>query len=141
MAMTKEEILNDLSGNTYATLKPSPVHGIGVFAIRDIPKGCRHIFSKGHGKWIKVSIGEVERLPAHSKDLVETYCVFDDEHYFVPDYGFKVMDMVNYLNHSPHPNILSINDGEDFEALADIPSGTELLINYELIVENIEKYD
>jgi SET domain-containing protein len=122
-------------------LKPSPVHGIGVFAIRDIPKGCRNIFSKGHGKWIKVPIAEVEKLPPHSKDLVETYCVFDEVNYFVPDYGFKVMDMVNYLNHSSAPNIISVSDGEDFEALTDIPAGTELLINYEHIVENIEQYD
>lgn len=139
--MTKDELLDELSHHTYAILKPSTVHGIGVFASRDIPKGCRDIFSKGHGKWIKLPIKEVEKLPVHSKDLVETYCVFDEEHYFVPDYGFKVMDMVNYLNHSQSPNIISINEGEDFEALKDIPAGSELLINYDHIVENIEKYD
>jgi SET domain-containing protein len=139
--MTKEELLKDLADNTYALLKPSPVHGIGVFAIRNIPKGCRDIFSKGHGKWIKLPIAEVEKLPPHSKDLVETYCVFDNDNYFVPDYGFKVMDMVNYLNHSSTPNIISVDDGEEFEALTDIPAGAELLINYEHIVENIENYD
>ncbi|MEI9911056.1 MAG: SET domain-containing protein [Bacteroidota bacterium] len=139
--MNKDELLKELMTETYAMLKPSPVHGIGVFAIRDIPKGCRNIFSKDHGQWIKVPIAEIEKLPAHSKELVETYCVFDEEYYFMPDYGFKVMDMVNYLNHSAVPNIISVNDGEDFEALTDIPAGTELLINYEHIVENIEKYD
>lgn len=139
--MNKDELLNELMIETYAMLKPSTVHGIGVFAIRNIPKGCRHIFSKGHGQWIKVPIEEVEKLPAHSKELVETYCVFDKEYYFMPDYGFKVMDMVNYLNHSSVPNIISVNDGEDFEALTDILPGTELLINYEHIVEDIEKYD
>lgn len=139
--MTKDQILDELTHYTYAMLKPSPVHGIGVFAIRDIPKGCQNIFSKGHGKWIKIPITEVEKLPPYSKDLVETYCVFDEENYFIPDYGFKVMDMVNYLNHSSKPNIISINDGEDFEALSDIPAGSELLINYGHIVENIEKYD
>jgi SET domain-containing protein len=139
--MNKDELLKELMTDTYAMLKPSPVHGIGVFAIRDIPKGCSYIFSKDHGQWIKVPIAEVEKLPAHSKELVETYCVFDEENYFMPDYGFKVMDMVNYLNHSSVPNIISVNDGEDFEALTDIPAGAELLINYEHIVENIEKYD
>ena len=139
--MNKDELLKELMTDTYAMLKPSPVHGIGVFAIRDIPKGCSNIFSKDHGQWIKVPIAEVEKLPAHSKELVETYCVFDEENYFMPDYGFKVMDMVNYLNHSSVPNIISVNDGEDFEALTDIPAGAELLINYEHIVENIEKYD
>jgi SET domain-containing protein len=138
--MTKEELIKELNHNTYAMLKPSAVHGIGVFAIRDIPKGCRNIFSRGHGEWVKLPITEIEKLPNHARELVETYCLYDEHNYYVPDYGFKVMDMVNYLNHSFSPNIISINHGEEFEALVDIAAGTELLINYEQIVEDIEKY-
>ena len=82
----------------------------------------------------------MEKLPAHSRSLIETYCLFDDDDYYVPDYGFKVMDLVNYLNHSSSPNIVSVNDGEYFEALTDIPAGTELFINYEDVVE-VEGYD
>ncbi len=131
----KEKLLQELTQHTYAMLRPSAVHGIGVFALCDIPKGCREIFSKNVGEWIKLPITEVDNLPAHARQLVETYCLYDEEHYFVPDYGFKVMDLVNYLNHSPVPNICSVNHGEYFEALTDIPAGTELLINYGEIVE------
>lgn len=138
--MTKEELMKELSGETYAMLKPSPVHGIGVFAMQLIPKGCRTIFSNNIGQWVRLPITEVEQLPSHSRNLVETYCLYDDEHYYVPDYGFKVMDMVNYLNHSSTPNIMSVNHGEYFEALTDIPAGAELLINYGEIV-NTEEYD
>jgi len=138
--MTKEELLKELSEEIYAVLKPSPVHGIGVFALRDIPKGCRNIFSKNIGEWIKLPIAAIEQLPEHSRNLVETYCLYDDENYYVPDYGFKVMDLVNYLNHSATPNIISINNGECFEALTSISAGTELLINYGEIVETGE-YD
>ena len=120
-------------------LKPSPIEGIGVFAIRDIPKGCRTIFSAGIGEWIKVSIDEVEKLPAHSRNLVETYCLYDEENYFVPSYGFKLMDTVLYLNHSAQFNIASVNDGEQFEALRDIEAGEELLVDYGSIVE-VEGY-
>ena len=138
--MNKEELLQELHQDNYAALQPSPVHGIGVFAIRDIPKGCRTIFSAGIGGWIKLTFAEVAQLPAHSRNLVETYCLYDEENYFVPDYGFKVMDMVNYLNHSATPNIISINHGEYFEALDDIPEGTELFVNYEEIVK-VEDYN
>ena len=138
--MTKEELLKELSQETYVALKPSAVHGIGVFAIMDIPKGCRNLFSKNVGDWIKLPISDVEKLPGHSRSLIETYCLYDEEHYFVPDYGFKVMDLVNYLNHSSVPNVISVNDGEYFEALVDIPAGTELMINYGDIVE-VEGYD
>ncbi|MBL7746014.1 MAG: SET domain-containing protein [Chitinophagaceae bacterium] len=138
--MTQDELLKELRDDMYVMLKPSPVHGIGVFAIRDIPKGCRSIFSNHQSEWIKLPIREVEKLPDHSRNLVETYCLFDEENYYVPEYGFKIMDMVNYINHSSTPNIQSINDGEFFEALADIPSGTELLVNYGHIVAT-EEYD
>ena len=138
--MTKIELLNELQKETYVALKPSPVHGIGVFAIRDIPKGCRNIFSKTVGEWIKLSFAEVEQLPAYSRNLIETYCLYDETHYFVPDYGFKLMDLVLYLNHSAEPNIISINDGEQFEALRDIKEGEELLVNYGTIAEGLNDY-
>lgn len=137
--MTKEELLQELSQETFVALRPSPVHGIGVFAIADIPKGCRTIFSKNVGSWIRLPIADVEQLPEHSRSLIETYCLYDEASYFVPDYGFKVMDLVNYLNHSSSPNVASVNDGEYFEALTDIPAGTELLVNYGEIVE-VEGY-
>jgi SET domain-containing protein len=132
--MNIKELLSELTNNTYVMIKPSPVDGIGVFAIRDIPKGCRKMFSKGIGEWIKIPKAKIELLPAHSKTLIETYCLYDDENYFVPDYGFKVMDLVNFLNHSDNPNIISINDGEEFEAIRDIIAGEELLIDYGNIV-------
>ena len=134
--MTREELLNDLNHHTYIMLKPSAVHGIGVFAIADIPKGCRDMFSKGIGEYIKVTKKEVDALPAHSKALIENYCLYDEEHYWIPDHGFKVVDLVGFLNHSDEPNISSINDGEEFEALRNIKQGEELFIDYGTIVDN-----
>jgi SET domain-containing protein len=136
--MTREELLHELSHEMFITLKPSSVHGIGVFALCPIPKGCRTIFSKNVGEWIQLPIPEVEALPDHSRNFVETYCLYDEEYYYVPDYGFKVMDMVNYLNHSSTPNIISMNHGEYFEAITDIPEGAELLIDYAAIVNTSE---
>jgi SET domain-containing protein len=138
--MTKEALLAQLKNDTYIILKPSGIHGIGVFAIRDIPKGCRNMFSRGAGEWIKLPIAEVDALPDHARELVETYCLFDEDNYYVPDYGFKLMDLVNYLNHSTHPNIVSVNDGEEFEALRDIKTGEELLVNYGHLVDGMESY-
>jgi SET domain-containing protein len=133
--MNKEALLKELASATYVMIKPSPLHGIGVFAIRDIPKGTKNIFSKGVGDWIKVSKEEVDALPQHSKDLIENHCLFDEDHYFIPDYGFKLVDLVIYLNHSETPNVISLNDGEEFEAIRDIANGEELLVDYGTIVE------
>lgn len=136
--MTKEQLLLELKHDTWVMMKPSPVHGNGVFALRDIPKGKRGLFSKNIGEWIKVERSEIDTLPQHSKELVETYCLFDEDYYYVPDYGFKVMDIVIFLNHSETPNIVSINDGEDFETLREIKSGEELFIDYGEIVDSDE---
>jgi SET domain-containing protein len=136
--MNKEALLKELANSTYVMIQPSPLHGIGVFAIRDIPKGTSNIFSKGVGDWIKVSKEEVDALPQHSKDLIENHCLFDEDFYFIPDYGFKLVDLVIYLNHSETPNVISLNDGEEFEAIRDIANGEELLVDYGTIVESEE---
>ena len=138
--MTKAALLHELAGNTWVMIRPSPIEGIGVFALQDIPKGCRSMFSKANDQeqWIPVTKAEVEKLPAHAKALIENYCLYDEENYFVPDYGFKKMDLVNFLNHSDTPNVISINDGEFFEAIRDIKQGEELLIDYGEIVDSTE---
>jgi len=136
--MKKEALLKQLQSQTYVMIKPSPLHGIGVFAIRDIPKGTKNIFSEGFGDWIQVSKEEVEALPKHSRDLIENHCLFDDNNYFIPEYGFKLVDLVIYLNHSDTPNVISLNEGEQFEALIDIKEGQELLVDYGTIVESTE---
>ena len=134
--MTKEELLNELAGNTWVMIRSSPIEGIGVFAMQDIPKGCCSMFSKANEQeqWIPITKIEVEKLPPHAKALIENYCLYDDENYFVPNYGFKKMDLVNFLNHSETPNLISINDGEFFEAIRDIKQGEELFIDYGEIV-------
>jgi SET domain-containing protein len=132
--MTKAQLLQELSANTWCMLRPSPLHGIGVFALCDIPQGCNTLFSSGVGNWIPVPKAEVAQLPPHSRELVENYCLYDEENYFVADYGFKVLDLVNFLNHSDTPNIASQNEGETFVALRNIACGEELLVDYGTIV-------
>lgn len=135
--MTKEELLQELAGNSWVMLKPSPIEGIGVFALRDIPEGCRDMFSKPDdaSEWITVSKNEVEALPAHAQFLVGNYCLYDEENYFVPAKGFKKLDISLFLNHADEPNIMSVDDGDYFETTRDIKEGEELLIDYGEIVD------
>lgn len=135
--MNKSELLAELSAHTYVMLKPSATAGTGVIALRDIPKGCRDMFSKPdpNDKWITLTQAEVDALPFHAKFLVQNYCLFDDQsNYFVPGKGFKKLDLSHFINHSDTPNIISIEDGEFFEATRDIQAGEELFIDYGTIV-------
>ncbi len=135
--MNKKILLDELTNHTYIMLKPSAVAGIGVFAIKNIPRGCRDMFSKPNKQdnWIKLSKKEVELLPQHTRLVIENYCLYDEENYFVPDHGFKKIDLSLFLNHSDNPNIISIQEGDYFEALRDIASGEELFIDYGEIVD------
>lgn len=128
----KTQLLNELIYGSYVILRPSPVAGIGVFALRDIPKGCRDMFSQPNpdDKWIKIPLGEVEQLPAHARFLVWNYCLFDDTDYYVPERGFKQVDLCLFLNHSDQPNVRSIDGGNYFEALRDIRKDEELFLYY-----------
>lgn len=136
--MTKEELLNELANNTWVMIKPSGIHGIGVFAIRDIPAGCKEIFSSEMGEWTTVPRKEIDELPTHAKDVVENYCLYDEDNYFVPAKGFKTMDLSLFLNHADTPNIISVNDGAYFEATREIKKGEELFVDYGEIVEGEE---
>ncbi len=131
----KERLLDELSHHHYVMIKPSPVHGIGVFAVVDIPKDCTQMFSKEDGQWTKLSFDEVNALPEASRYMIETYCLYDDTNYFVPADGFKKMDIALYLNHSETPNIASVNEGAEFITLREIKKGEELLVDYGTIVD------
>jgi SET domain-containing protein len=136
--MNKIKLLQELTSNTFITLQPSTIHGIGVFAITKIPKGCTSIFSKEEGEWVEVSFKEVEQLPQHAQALIENFCLFDEEKYFVPAKGFKAIDLSLFLNHSNEPNLISVNEGTYFETLRDIETGEELFIDYGTIVNSKE---
>lgn len=136
--MTKAELLAELTNNTYVMLRPSPIEGVGVFAIRDIPKGCRDMFSKpdANDEWITVPKNEVDNLPPHAQFIVGNYCLYDDDNYFIPGNGFKKIDLSLFLNHADIANVISINDGDYFEAVRDIKAGEELLVDYGEIVDD-----
>jgi SET domain-containing protein len=132
-----ELLLHELANNTYVALRPSPVAGIGVFAIRPIRKGCRDMFSKPNPaeQWQTLTHAQVKALPEHARALVENFCLFDETVYYVPQQGFKALDISLFLNHADVPNIQSIDDGNYFEALRDISAGEELFLDYGKIVD------
>ncbi len=127
-----DRILRELREHTWVMLRPSALAGVGVFAVRDIPKGCRAMFTppSTDDDFVPVARADIDALPAHAKVLVENYCLYDADWYYVPRDGFTKMDLVHFLNHSETPNVLSIDDGNYFETTRDISAGEELLVDY-----------
>lgn len=136
--MIVDQILNELRQRTYVMLRPSAVAGVGVFAIRDIPKGCREMFgapAAGADEYVAVPRTQIDVLPEHARHVVENYCLYDAEHYYVPADGFKKVDLVHFLNHSDTPNVVSLDEGAYFETLVDVPNGSELFVDYGTLVD------
>ena len=74
----KNKILNILKDNTYCRLQPSPIHGIGVFAIKDIPDGVNPFSDSLFTDDILIKHEELEVLDREVKDLVYTLYMSDE---------------------------------------------------------------
>jgi SET domain-containing protein len=135
MEDNKHKLLNELA-STFAMLKASPLHGVGVFAIRNIRQNESKIFSSEIGEWVELSFEEVQNLSAEIQALIENYCLFDEKGYFVPAHGFKSIDLSLCLNHSDNPNLISVDDGAYFIATRDILNGEELTVDYGTICDS-----
>ena len=62
MAIDKTRILKHLQTEVYCRLGVSPIHGIGVFAIRDIPKGTHPLVSLLKIKEFSFTKKEIKKL-------------------------------------------------------------------------------
>jgi len=116
--------------DTSIGLAPSPIHGVGVFALCDIPASRTDVFSSGSENWPEVSQAVVETLPQHTQKLIATYCLLDDGKVYLPPHGFKIVDLAFFLNHSDEPNLKQMEGGNYFVTLRPIHAGEELTIDY-----------
>ncbi len=112
----------------YVRLKPSPIHGVGVFAICDIPKGTK-IFSNDDSEMTWINKADIGNIDSELKRLYDDFCVLKDGNLGCPK-NFNMLTVGWYLNNSKdNPNVRCI-DNYDFIALRDIKKGEELIVDY-----------
>jgi uncharacterized protein len=119
--------------NVYARLGKSNIHGVGVFAIIDIPKGT-YVFEgdKSEMLWFREEEIDLSGLPLAIQKLYGDFCVIlqegNSKKYGCPD-SFNNMPISWFLNSSEDPN-LACDKNYDFYALRDIKAGEELTVDY-----------
>lgn len=139
--MQKKQFLRSLH-EVYCRLGVT-AHGVGVVAIRPIPKGVdpfKHCDPFGDVLEIPEAELESADAPEEAKALVRDFCALQDGTYFVPNYGIDAIDKSYFLNHSKKPNMITKDKGETFVAARDIAQGEELTANYDDYQEHREKF-
>ncbi|MFZ2738611.1 MAG: SET domain-containing protein-lysine N-methyltransferase [Burkholderiaceae bacterium] len=131
MSNSKKKILEHLSQDVYCHLGVSPVHGIGVFAIRAIAKGLNPMKSRLKFEEVRFSPGEIKTLPRSVRKEIEIFCYYDDDAVLIPSIGLNSMNMAVYLNHSKTPNVQYQKNGQ-LITLRAIKSGEELMMDYDV---------
>ncbi|HUA14772.1 MAG TPA: SET domain-containing protein [Verrucomicrobiae bacterium] len=119
--------------NVYARLQSSPIAGVGVFAIRDIPKDT-YVFEPDDDALVEVRKSRVENLPLALRRLYEDFCVLKNGTYKCPS-SFNKLTPSWYLNMSENPN-LAADSSLKFYAIREIKAGEELTSDYSTYSEN-----
>jgi SET domain-containing protein len=140
MAIDKDRVLRHLQTEVYCRLGVSLIHGIGVFAIRDIPKGTQPLVSLLKIKEFSFSKKEIKKLPVGVQKEIRMFCYYDKEEHLIPSIGLNAMNMAFYMNHSKKPNIKYLKNN-DLVALRKIKSGEELFFDYDLAFGEEHHFD
>lgn len=131
MTDLKKILLQHLKQGVYCHLSVSPIHGIGVFAIKNIPKGVEPLRSLMTNDEVKFTHKEVSELPRSVQKEMRMFCYYDDKHFYVPRSGLNAINMGIYLNHSKSPNVRYKKNGH-LVTLRGIKKGEELLMDYDV---------
>jgi SET domain-containing protein len=130
----KKEILKNLK-NTYCRLRSSKIEGVGVFAVRDIPRGKDPFVGIKQGKWHKFEAKEIKKLDKEVLKMIDDFFVIEnDGSVYIPETGLNGIDISFFVNNSKNPNLKIVGNGKDealiFKAARPIKKGEELTISY-----------
>lgn len=121
------KMLNDICK---IKLAPSTIHGVGVFAMRDLKKG-ETLYADAIPNALDIPYKLFGQLNPEVKELVLSHWpnIINGSHFLYP-----VTKMSAFMNHSDDPNV----DAKEDRVLRKIKKGEELTEDYRLII-NAEK--
>jgi SET domain-containing protein len=140
MTRIKNKILRHLQNDIYCRLGVSSVHGIGVFAIRHIPKGEDPFRCLLRRKYIRLKKEDLGDLPQAVKKQIKMFCYYEDRYVDIPVSGLNVLDYALYVNHSKIPNV-GITRGGHYKTQRPIHKGEELFLDYDDAFGEVHVFD
>jgi hypothetical protein len=113
--------------DVYTRLQPSAIHGVGVFAITEIPENIK-LFNGDRDGMVWIGRSKLTNVPPALKRLYTDFAVEKKDRYGSPG-SFNSMAMSWYINDSKNPNV-RCDSSYNFWTLTKIKPGDELTIDY-----------
>jgi SET domain-containing protein len=117
----------------------SPIHGNGVFALADIPKGTELIEYRGK----RLTHAQADRLYANTSDSGHTFLFTLNDNYVID--ANSEGNIARWINHSCAPNCRALvedntdgnprNDRVVIESIRALRDGEELTYDYGIVLE------
>jgi SET domain-containing protein len=127
--MTIEEQIAHLNNTVKCTLKPSPIHGIGVFALRDIKKREELNCVAESGQVFEIPLGRLQDIRPEILSLILDrwpQAQIGDSPNGSPFYSPNSdVNLMSFMNHSSTPN------SQFGIAVKDIKAGEEITEDYD----------
>lgn len=123
----------DLIDNVFCRIKASPIHGVGVFAIREIPKGIDPMRELRKFEFEAIDTRDILQdpaIPESLKKLVLDMCPENEGKFDIPPFSLNEIGVSYYLNHSSTPNMDCDEETGNFITLRDIQEGEEIFVDY-----------
>ena len=148
----KQKLIENLRNQVFCRIGPSHIHGVGVFAIRDIPKGAE-LFKTSNNSMGENRVEGDDIIDLSEEDLKgleeEVINVIKSNFvkchlgtYSLPEGGPNDLFWGYYINHSSLPNLTFKVDEEDkrgfvkFVTSRDVKKGEELTQDYNLLSQD-----
>jgi SET domain-containing protein len=143
--LDKQRLIKHLQEDIYCRIGVTSTHGVGVIAIRDIPKNTNpfnNLSTYKKEKIINLTEDDLKNVNKNVRKILGDF--FDGAgsgSYSVLYDGPNYMNITFYMNHSANPNIIPVNIPElskyySFITLRDIKEGEELTFDYTKFTKN-----
>jgi len=138
----KEKLINNLKNETFCKIGVSDISGVGVIAIKDIPKGAK-IFKCCNDNLndpIEINEEDLKEVGEPILEYAKNFLVQSGPNtYPFPAEGLNSIGIIFYLNHSNNPNTEFFFDGNldgfvSFITSRKIRRGEELTQDYNKFV-------
>ena len=131
--MEVDSQIEELNNSVFCRLASSKIHGVGVFAIKDIPKGTKLNCNIAKPTWYQVPYNRTQELNQDVRELIlGRWPTIVNGSYFLSPNDHAIL--ILFMNHSDNPNYDQNTDC----ALRDILKDEEVTEDYRLI-DNYKK--